>query len=90
MSTIAIIAIVIGALIVLALLISMARKAGRKRQYAQVQTDAKRDDAVHHREQAEERRTEAAVAEERARRAKVEAELDEERAASREREVGRS
>jgi FtsZ-interacting cell division protein ZipA len=90
MSTIAIIAIVIGALIVLALLISMARKAGRKRQYAQVQTDAKRDDAVHHREQAEERRTEAAVAEARARRAKVEAELDEVRAASRERVVGGS
>jgi FtsZ-interacting cell division protein ZipA len=88
MSTIAIIAIVIGALIVLAILVSMARRAGQRRKLAHVQREAQRDDARHHRERAEESRTEAAIAKERAERAKVEAELDEERAARREHELG--
>ena len=90
MSTLAIVAIVIGALILIAVLIAVARRGSSRREMAQVQTHAQQDDARHHREQAQERRTEAAVAEERAERAKVEAELNEERAQSREREVGSS
>ncbi|HEY1354719.1 MAG TPA: hypothetical protein VGF09_00245 [Solirubrobacterales bacterium] len=88
MSTIAIIAIVIGALIVLAVVVSMARRAGQRRKLGQVQHEAQHDDARHHREQAQESRTEAAIAEERAERAKVEAELNEERASQREQELG--
>jgi FtsZ-interacting cell division protein ZipA len=90
MSTIAIIAIVIGALIILALLVSLARRGSERKQLAQAQSAAQRDDAQHHRERAEEQRTEAAVAEERAERAKVEAELNEERAAQRDRELDKS
>jgi uncharacterized low-complexity protein len=89
MSTLAIIAIVVGALIVLAIVVSVARRASQRREFAQVQTEAHHDDARHHRERAEGRRTEAAIAEERAKRAEVEAELDEERAAQREQELGR-
>lgn len=88
MSTLAVIAIVVGALIVLALLVSMVRRAGRRREFGHAQADAQRDDVRHHRERADERRTEAAIAEERAKRAQVEAELDEERAGARERELG--
>ena len=65
MSTLAVIAIVIAALIVLAILITASRSAKRKREFGRVQTEATRDDARHHREQAEESRTEAAIAEER-------------------------
>ena len=87
MSTAAIIAIVIGVLIVLALVSWAARRQQRQREFGEVQTEARHDDARHHRERAEESRTEAAIAEERAKRAQVEAELDEERASSREREL---
>jgi FtsZ-interacting cell division protein ZipA len=90
MSTVAIVAIVIGAAIVLALVVSAMRRARGRREFAQVQTEATHDDARHHRQRAESRRTEAAIAEERAERAKVEAELDEERASQRERELGRN
>jgi FtsZ-interacting cell division protein ZipA len=87
MSTLAIIAIVVGALILLAILVSAARRRSRQRELGEIQHEAVHDDARHHRERAEDGRTEAAVAEEQAKRAKVEAELDEERAASREREL---
>ena len=90
MSTLAVVAIVIGALIVLAILVSVIGRARARQRFAQTQTDAQHDDARHHRQRAEDRRTEAAIAEERAERAKVEAELDEERASQRERELGRS
>jgi uncharacterized membrane protein YcjF (UPF0283 family) len=89
MSTLAIIAIVIGALIVLAIVVSLARRAEQRRKLGQVQHEAQHDDARHHRGRAEESRTEAAIAEERAERAKVEAELDEERADRREQELER-
>ena len=69
MSTIAIIAIVIGAIIVIALIAAAARRNSERRQFAQAQTDAHRDYAQHERGHAEERRREAAVAEERAKRA---------------------
>ena len=88
MSTLAIIAIVIGALIVLAIVVSMASRSKKRREFGEVQREAQRDDAGHHRERAEEGRTEAAVAEERAERAKLQAELDEERASRREQELG--
>jgi FtsZ-interacting cell division protein ZipA len=87
MSTIAVIAIIVGALILIALLVSMSRKAAQRRQLGKVQQEAHREDVQHHRDQAEERRTEAAVAEERARRVAAEAEAHEERAARREREL---
>lgn len=90
MSTLAIIAIVVGALILLAIALSVMRRARARRELGHMQSEARRDDAHHHREKAEERRTEAAIAEERAKRAQVEAELDEERAAQRERELGRN
>ncbi len=89
MSTLAIVAIVIGALIVIAILVSRARRSSQRRELGEVQTEAKHDDARHHREHAQESRTEAAIAEERAKRAKVEADLDEERATRREEELGR-
>ena len=87
MSTLAIIAIVIGVLIVVAVLVSLSRRAAQKRELGKVQHEAQHDDARHHRERAEEVRAGAAVAEERADRAKVEAELDEERAGRREQEL---
>jgi FtsZ-interacting cell division protein ZipA len=87
MSTIAIIAIIIGALILIAILVSMARKAKQRREMAQLQTEAQERDVVHHRDQAQEQRTEAAVAEERAKRKEVEAELHEQRATRREQEL---
>lgn len=90
MSTVAVIAIVVGALIVLAIVVSVARRARNRREFAQVQGEAQHQDARHHRERAEDSRTEAAIAEERAKRAKVEAELNEERADQRERELGRN
>ena len=90
MSTLAIIAIVIGAAIVLAILVTAARRANRRRQLGQAQVEAKHDDVDHHRGRAAELRTEAAVAEERAKRARAEAELDESRAEKREEEVGDS
>jgi flagellar biosynthesis/type III secretory pathway M-ring protein FliF/YscJ len=90
MSTLAVVAIVIGALIVLAILVGMARRARTRRELAHAQVEAKHDDARHHRERAEDKRTEAAIAEERAKRVQVEAELDEERAGQRERELGRN
>ncbi len=90
MSTLAIVAIVIGALIVLAIVVSVARRARSRRELGHMQSAATRDDARHHRERAEERRTEAAIAEEQAKRAQVEAELDEERAEKRERELDRN
>jgi uncharacterized membrane protein YcjF (UPF0283 family) len=88
MSTLAVIAIVIAALIVLAVVISLARSARERRRLGQAQVEAQHDDVRHHRERADERRTEAAVAEEKAKRAEAEAELDEERAGARERELG--
>jgi flagellar biosynthesis/type III secretory pathway M-ring protein FliF/YscJ len=90
MSTVAVVAIVIGALIVLAIVVGVARRARSRRQFAEAQGEAQHQDVRHHREKAEESRTEAAIAKERAERAKVEAELDEERASQRERELGRS
>ncbi len=89
MSTLAVIAIVVGVLILIALVVSAARRKSHDREFGQVQTEAQRDDARHHRAQAEEKRTEAAIAEERAKRVQVEAELDEERATRRERELDR-
>jgi FtsZ-interacting cell division protein ZipA len=83
MSTIAVIAIVVGALIVLAVLV----RASQQRKLGRVQAEAKQDDVQHHRERADESRTEAAIAEERAKRARVEAQLDEERARGREEEL---
>jgi hypothetical protein len=90
MSTLAVIAIVIAALVLFALVVSAARRARNRRQLAEVQGEAQHQDVRHHRAKAEDSRTEAAIAEERAERAKVEAELDEERASQRERELGRS
>jgi FtsZ-interacting cell division protein ZipA len=90
MSTLAIVAIVIGALIVIAIVVSAARRARDRRELGHMQTEAGHDDARHHRERAEDRRTQAAIAEERAKRAQVEAELDEQRAEQRERELGRN
>jgi flagellar biosynthesis/type III secretory pathway M-ring protein FliF/YscJ len=90
MSTVAVIAIVVGALIVLAIVVSMTRRARGRRQFAEAQGEAQHEDVQHHREKAEDRRTEAAIAEERAERAKVEAELNEERADQREQELGRN
>lgn len=90
MSTVAAIAIVVGALIVLAIVISAARRARSRRKFAEAQGEAQHQDVRHHRERAEDNRTEAAIAEERAERAKVEAELNEERADQRERELGRN
>jgi flagellar biosynthesis/type III secretory pathway M-ring protein FliF/YscJ len=87
MSTVAVIAIVIGALIVLAIAIAAINRARHRREFAQVQGEAQHQDARHHRERAEDSRTEAAIAEERSKRAKVEAELNEERADQREREL---
>jgi FtsZ-interacting cell division protein ZipA len=87
MSTIAIIAIVVGALILIAILVSMAKKTKQRRELGQLQTEAHEDDVVHHREQAQEQRTEAAVAEERAKRKATEAELHEQRAERREQEL---
>jgi len=87
MSTLAIVLIVIAALIVLAIVVSLGRRAEQRRKLGQVQRHAQHDDAQHHRERAEESRSEAAVAEEKADRARVEAELDEERASRREHEL---
>jgi FtsZ-interacting cell division protein ZipA len=87
MSTIAIIAIIVGALILIAVLVSMSRKTKQRRELGQLQTEAQRDDASHHRDQAQAQRTEAAVAEEQAKRKAVEAELHEQRAARREQEL---
>lgn len=89
MSTLAIVAIVVGVLVLLAIMVWAARRSSQRRELAQVQTEAVQDDAQHHRDRAESRRTEAAIAEERAKRAQVEAELDEERAGQRERELDR-
>lgn len=87
MSTIAVIAIIIGALILLALLYTAVRNKSRQRAFGKEQLRAQRDDVDHHRERAGERRVEAAVASERAKRAETEAELDEERAARRQAEI---
>jgi FtsZ-interacting cell division protein ZipA len=87
MSALGVIAIIIGALIVLAIVVSVARRTKQKREFGQVQAEAQHDDVRHHHERAEEHRTEAAVAEERARRANAEAELDEERAGRREHQL---
>jgi FtsZ-interacting cell division protein ZipA len=87
MSALGIIAIIIGALIVLAIVLWAASRMRQRREVAQVQTEATHEDAQHHRERAEERRTEAATAQERARRAEVEAQLDEEHAGQREQEA---
>jgi flagellar biosynthesis/type III secretory pathway M-ring protein FliF/YscJ len=88
MSTVAVIAIVVGALILLAIVVAIARNANRRREFSRVQTEAQHDDVQHHRGRADERRHEAELAEERAKRARAEAELDEQRAASRERDLG--
>jgi hypothetical protein len=88
MSTLAIIAIIVGALILLAIVVSMARRSKQQREFGRAQVEAKQEDVQHHRARAEERRTDAAVAEERAKRADVEAKLDEERAERREHELG--
>jgi FtsZ-interacting cell division protein ZipA len=87
MSAIAVIAIIVGAAILLFLLVSVARRAKDRREQGQLQREAKRDDVEHHRDEAQQSRVEAAVADERAKRQATEAELHEERAASREREV---
>jgi FtsZ-interacting cell division protein ZipA len=89
MSTLAIIAIVVGALVLLAILVSVSRRAARRRELGQAQAEAQHDDVRHHRGRAEESRTQAAIAEERAKRAEVEAELNEERATRREHELGK-
>jgi FtsZ-interacting cell division protein ZipA len=88
-STLAIILIVIGAVVILAILFGMLSRGRSRRQLGQTQREAQRDDAAHHRERAEESRTEAAVANERAEKARLQAELDEERASQRERELER-
>jgi flagellar biosynthesis/type III secretory pathway M-ring protein FliF/YscJ len=90
MSAIAIIAIIIGALIVLALVAKFGRKTAERRRQGRLQVQAKRDDAQHHRDKAEERRTDAAIADERAKRQAVEAKLHEERAEHREHEAEKS
>ncbi|HSK50580.1 MAG TPA: hypothetical protein VK889_08825 [Solirubrobacterales bacterium] len=77
-----------AALIVIALIVSAARRKSRQRELGHVQAEAQHDDVRHHRERAGERRTEAAISEEKAKRAQVEAELDEERARRREQELG--
>jgi len=87
MSTIVIIAIVIGGLIILGLLLSAMRKRGARRALGREQLRAHRDDIQHHEKQADEKRVKAAVAAERAEHAKTEAELDEERAARRRAEL---
>jgi FtsZ-interacting cell division protein ZipA len=87
MSTLAVILIIIAALVVLFLVFRMANRQREHKQQARLQMDAKRDDVVHHREQAADSRAEAQVAAERARRQATEAELHEERAARREDEV---
>ena len=88
MSTVAVIAIVVGALVVLAVLFAVIRGSSQRRQLGEVQTQAQHDDVQHHRGRAEERRHEAELAEERAKRARAEAELDDRRAEGRERELG--
>ncbi len=88
MSTVAVIAIVVAALILLAIIVSMARSKAHRREIAQAQTEAKRDDVQHHHDRASDRRHEAELAEEQAKRARAEAELDERRAAGREQELG--
>jgi hypothetical protein len=88
MSTIAVIAIVVAALILLAIIVSMARSKAQRREIGQAQVAAKHDDAQHHHDRAGERRHEAELAEEQAKRARAEAELDERRAAGREQELG--
>ena len=50
MSTIAIIAILIGAVIVIALVASAARRSAQQRQLARTQTEAHRDDAGYERD----------------------------------------
>lgn len=87
MSTLAVILIIIAVVVVLFLVFRMANRNKGQREQARLQTDAKRDDAVHHREKAVDTRAEAEVTAERARRKATEAELHEERAARREREV---
>lgn len=87
MSTVAVIAIVVGVLIVLAIIVAMARRGSQRRELARVQDQAQHDDVRHHRGRADESRHEAELAEERAKRARAEASLDEQRAASREREL---
>ena len=89
MSTIAVIAIIVGGLILLGLLFAAARNRARRKELGREQSRAQRDDVEHHRERAGERRVEAAVASERAKRAETEAELDEERAARRQEELQR-
>ena len=63
MSTVAIIAIVVVAVIVIALVVAAANRKKREREFGNTQVEAQRDDAQHHRAQAEDKRTEAAVAE---------------------------
>jgi FtsZ-interacting cell division protein ZipA len=87
MSTVAIIAIVVGALILLAIVTSVVQRSRARQQIGEAQVEAQHDDVRHHRDQAEQRRSEAALSEERARRAEAEAELDEKRAAEREKEL---
>jgi hypothetical protein len=89
MSTLAVIAIVVGVLILLAIVVSAGRRTKQRQELGHAQSEAVHDDVQHHRERAQESRTEAAIAEERAKRAQVEAELDEERASKREQELDR-
>ena len=87
MSTVAVIAIVVGALILLAILVVMSRRRAQRHELGRVQNEAQHEDVRHHRDRADQRRQEAEMAEERAKRARAEAELNEERAESREREL---
>ena len=87
MDTLAIIAIIVGALILLAIVVALARRGQQRSEIGRAQEEAQHEDVRHHRDQAERKRSEAELAEERARRAKAEAELDEQRAAAREEEV---
>jgi FtsZ-interacting cell division protein ZipA len=85
MSTLAVILIIIGAVLLLLLLVRPAMRKARQR--TQVREN-KRAELEHHEAQAESARVDAAVADERARRQVAEAELHEERAARRAEELG--
>jgi FtsZ-interacting cell division protein ZipA len=87
MDTLAVIAIIVGALVLIAILVVLARRGQERREVGHAQVEAQHDDVQHHRGRAEEKRSEAELAEERAKRARAEAELDERRAGEREREV---
>src|SRR5262245_43786875 len=71
-SAIAIIAIIVGALIIIGLLVSFLRREQADKRVGSAQVQAQHDDLDHHRERADERRAEAELAQERAKRASAE------------------